>query len=306
MKLLLTGASGLVGFNVARAALAAGHEVVALSGRPSPFATGPVVDFGDERALRAAVAGIAPELIVNAAAMSEPAECERSPALSELLNVELPARLARAATELGARLIHFSSEQVFDGTRAPYRATDPVTPVTLYGRQKAESERRVAEAAPRNSLSVRLPLLAGNSASGRRSLHERLFGSWSEGRPARLYRDELRQPCTAEDVARLVLALAAHPELHGVAHWAGRELLSRFEMGSRIARHFDLPLETCITPALRADDPNGRSRQENLALDCSPLVQSLGRPLESSDALLAELRVPEPYRAWYERTRSTR
>jgi dTDP-4-dehydrorhamnose reductase len=197
-----------------------------------------------------------PDAIVNAAAISEPAQCDADPARSHTINVGLPATLAQISHHVGARFIHLSSEQVFDGSGAPYRIADPVSPPNLYARQKVESEEAVARFAPETASTVRLPLLAGNSLTGRRSLHERLFLMWAAGKRARLYRDEIRQPCSAENVAEMIVELCERtdPTARGILHWAGAAPLSRVEMGLGIARHFNLPAEELIDEAAQADD----------------------------------------------------
>lgn len=303
MKIFLAGASGLVGSNVARVAARRGHEVTAAAGRwgePIPGATRVLhIDLADEPATQRAVLDLFPDAIVNAAAISEPAACEADPARSRALNVELPAALARLAHHLGARLVHLSSEQVFDGTRAPYRVNDPVSPVNLYGRQKVESEELVARFAPAHAVTVRLPLLGGNSLTGRRSLHERLFATWAAGKRARLYRDEIRQPCSAENVAGIVVELCERDDFTGVVHWAGAAPLTRAEMGRRVAEHFKLPAGELIETALRSDDSGGTQRQPDLALDCAVLAGRVKTRQESFDEMLAQLVVPPPCRAWY-------
>lgn len=303
MKLLLTGASGLVGSNVARAAARRGFEVTAITGRFAGAVPGAsrslAVDLADEPAVQRVVLDLFPDAIVNAAAISEPVACDAGPELSQRINVALPAALARLARHLGARLVHLSSEQVFDGLRPPYRVDDPVSPPNRYARQKVESEQEVARFAPEEAVTVRLPLLAGNSLSGQRSLHERLFAAWAAGRSTRLYTDEIRQPCTAENVAEMVVELCERGDVRGVAHWAGAAPLSRLEMGRRIAGHFRIGEEGRIEPARQADDPGGARRQPDLSLDCAPLAGLLKTRQETFAELLARLVVPPPCRQWY-------
>jgi dTDP-4-dehydrorhamnose reductase len=248
--------------------------------------------------MQRAVLDAFPDAIVNAAAISETAACDAQPERSQRLNVALPIALAQLAHHLGARFVHLSSEQVFDGTRAPYRVGDAVTPVNLYGRQKVESENGVARFAPETSVILRLPLLGGNSLGGRRSLHERLFATWSAGGRARLYRDEIRQPCSAENVAEVVIELCERTDFRGPVHWAGAQSLSRVEIGRRIAAHFNIPGDV-IDEALRADDAASAWRQPDLTLDCAPLDGVLKTRRENFDALLERLVVPPPCRAWY-------
>src|SRR4051812_17393330 len=144
MNIFLTGASGLVGGAFAKKAAHHGHRVVGIvssfSGVIEGLADRIVLDAGDRDALTAQIKAAAPDAIINAAGVSEPPKCEADPVRSNLLNVTLPAQLAEIARRSGVRFLHLSSEQVFDGTRAPYAITDPVAPINLYGQQKVESE----------------------------------------------------------------------------------------------------------------------------------------------------------------------
>jgi dTDP-4-dehydrorhamnose reductase len=305
--LLLTGASGLVGSNVASTAARRGFSVIAIVGRHAGEIPGAAhverIDVADGAAVQALALELFPDAIVNAAAISEVPQCEADPARSHAINVALPATLAQIAHHVGARLIHLSSEQVFDGTRAPYRPSDPVAPPNLYARQKVESEQLVARFAPESAATIRLPLLGGNSLTGRRSLHERLFMTWAAGKRARLYRDEIRQPCSAENVAEMIVELCERRDAatRGLFHWAGAEPISRVEMGRRVARHFKLPADELIEEAAQADDarPGVPPRQPSLTLDCAPLAGLLKTRQESFDEMLERHAVPPDCRAWY-------
>ena len=304
MKILLTGASGLVGSAVAEAAHRRGHQVIGIVGRftgsvPGLAQTLPL-DLTDAVALNTAALDLFPDAIVNCAGVSETAVCDADPARSQALNVALPTQLAQIANHVCARFVHISSEQVFDGTAAPYRMDSRPNPINLYGRQKLESERAVAAAAREFAATVRAPLLTGNSPGGRRSLHERLFADWAAGRAARLYRDEFRQPCTAGNLAEVLVELCERGNLLGVFHWAGAEVLSRAELGRRVRAHFKLGEKSApIEEMGRADDPAAARRPANLALDLQPLAGILKTRPETFAAQLDQCIVPPPFRAWF-------
>lgn len=306
MNLFLAGASGLVGSAFARAAARRGHRVIGTVGAyPGPLeglAEKLALDLADEAATTSAVLEVFPEAIVNCAAISVPEQCEANPALAQRLNVGLPALLARLAHHVSARLVHISSEQVFDGRQTqPYTSADRPAPINLYGRQKLESERLVQAAAPEFAVTLRVPLLMGNSPAGQRSHHERLFAEWSAGRTPRLFTDEYRQPCSAENLAEVLLELCERPDLRGVYHWAGTELLSRHEIGRRIREYFKLSEQQAPLQAVaRADNPEAlRKRQACLAIDCHPLAGKLKtRPPSFADQL-AEFSVPPARQSWY-------
>jgi len=306
MKLLVAGASGLVGAAFARAAARRGHAVTGVVGRFAGEIEGLArkisLELTHAAATQSAVLEEFPDALVNCAAVSSPEACDADPARAQALNVALPRTLAELAHHLDARFVHLSSEQVFDGSRStPYAATDPVSPINLYGRQKLASEQAVHAAAPELAVTVRAPLLMGNSLSGARSPHERLFADWAAGRPARLFPDEYRQPCTAENLAEVMLELCERRDLRGVFHWAGAHLMSRLELGQQIRAHFKLSeQEAPIVAVPRADVPAvAAKRPACLALAIGPLAGKLKTRPQPVEDQLAELIVPPPCRGWY-------
>ena len=278
-----------MGSALARAAGKAGAEVIGTVGRWADAVPGTsrLVACAAENPDTAArlVAEFAPDVVVNAAAVAEPSACLQDPERAQRINVDFPAALARATARARPRLIHLSTEQVFDGAGGPYAVHDRPNPLHLYGRQKLESEHRVLAADPAAAV-VRLPLLFGNSLAGRRSVHEKLFEQWAAGRPAALFVDEWRQICTAESVATMLLALAVRRDLAGVFHWAGAERVSRFEMGRAICAHFGVD-EKWIRAQQRADLPEvTAARPRDLAMTAEPLARELGlRPETLAEAV---------------------
>lgn len=311
MNILLAGASGLVGSAFARAAARRGHRVTGVvgsfAGEIEGLARTLRLDLTDEIATTAAVLEAFPEAIVNCAAISVPEQCEANPAQAQAMNVTLPATLARLAHHVSARFAHLSSEQVFDGLSAtPYSAEDPVRPINLYARQKIESERAVHAAAPDFAVTLRVPLLTGNSAAGQRSLHERLLADWAAGKTPRLFVDEFRQPCSAENLAEVLVEICERNDLRGIFHWAGTELLSRHALGVRVRQHFKLTeTQAPIASVTRADVPEAaKKRQPALALEIAPLAGKLKTRPQTLAEQLEELKVPAPVRAWYLSTES--
>lgn len=306
MRIFLTGASGLLGSAFARAAARRGHAVTGIvggfAGELPGLAARRSLDLGDAAVVTAALLEVFPDAIVNCAAISVPETCDADPARAQTLNVALPAVLARLAHHLSARFIHISSEQVFDGNRSTLYAVGAATsPINLYARQKIESEWAVHNAAAQFAVTLRAPLLMGNSPGGKRSTHERLFSDWATGRPVKLYADEFRQTCTAENLAEVMVELCERREVRGICHWAGAELLSRYELGRQIRAHFKLrPADAPITMITRAETPEAaKKRQACLALDLAPLRGLLKTQPQTIEAQLAELQVPAPSRDWY-------
>jgi dTDP-4-dehydrorhamnose reductase len=141
----------------------------------------------------------------------------------------------------------------------------------------------------------------GNSVTGVRSNHERLFAEWSAGRTPKLFTDEIRQTCTAESVAEVMIELCERNDVAGVFHWAGAEPSSRYELGVRVREHFKLsPNQAPLAGVARADVPDvARRRQACLKLAIGPLAGKLKTRPHSLGEQLAELKVPAAVRSWY-------
>ena len=140
MKILLLGKNGQVGWELQRA-LAPLGEVVALDfDSPAPL----TADFSQPESLAATVRAVAPQIIVNAAAHTAVDKAESEPAFARALNAASPAVLAREAAVLGAWLMHYSTDYVFDGSgTTPWLETSPTGPLSVYGATKLEGEETI-------------------------------------------------------------------------------------------------------------------------------------------------------------------
>tara|TARA_B110000003_G_scaffold218692_1_gene218383 strand:- start:1617 stop:2507 length:891 start_codon:yes stop_codon:yes gene_type:complete len=274
MKILLTGVSGLLGHNFALVAAKRGHQIYGLYHRRKPTSRGLSqaikMDLQAPENLTQLCLDLWPDAIVNCAAISSPEQCEQNPNLAEKINVALPQLLAQISTHIGARLIHISTDLVFDGlTDQPYRSTDLPNPSSLYGQCKLMAERAVLEHNPEDPVVLRVPLLMGKSPSEVRSVHEKLLTAVQSGKLVKISRSEWRQPAAADNVAAVMLELCERRDLHGLFHWAGSEHLSRYEIAQRILEHFNYPLD-----AVEAVDSPEEEKQ-CLFFNLEPLVNKI-------------------------------
>ena len=140
MKILLLGKNGQVGWELQRA-LAPLGELVALDfDSPGPLSA----DFSKPESLAATVQAVRPQIIVNAAAHTAVDKCESEPDVARALNAESPAVLAREAQRLGAWLMHYSTDYVFDGSgTTPWVEDSPTGPLSVYGATKLEGEEAI-------------------------------------------------------------------------------------------------------------------------------------------------------------------
>lgn len=305
MQIVVTGASGFLGREVCLAALRRGHSVLAIAGKNAPRLPGEVrtlaLDLSAPAPIESVLLEEFPQAIIQCAALSTIADCDRRPELAHQLNVELPRHLAKLAFHLGAKLVHFSTDMVFAGETGGYQHTDLPEPLHLYGRTKAAGEVEVLRYGREHAAVVRTAIINGNSPAGDRGLHERLFQEWAAGRTTPLYHDEIRQPVGLTNLADVAVELCERGNLSGVYHWAGSEALSRHDVGLRIARHFDLDPARLIRPAARAESADLARRPRDLSLRLHPLLGKLRTPGQPFAEQLAELRVPRGCEDWYER-----
>lgn len=208
--------------------------------RRSPDATGERAEIRDDAAVTKLFRRVRPEVVINTA-YRQGGDGAWETTVGGAENV------ARAAAHVGARLVHLSTDVVFDGRKGvPYVEDDPVSPVTEYGRAKAEAEERVL-AACSDALVVRTSLIVGGSGSAS-SKHEQVALDTA----MTFFEDEIRCPIQVGDLAGALLELAAL-DVVGVLHVAGADAISRADLAELVAG----------CPVLRAPAPVGRP------LDCS-------------------------------------
>ena len=218
MRLHVTGATGYLG-----------SELVRLR----PDASRQRVEVRDGAAVRELFERVRPEVVIHTAYRQD----------EEDVNTAGSENVARAAVDVGARLLHLSTDVVFDGRKgSPYVEADPPSPVTDYGRAKAEAEARVAAAHP-GALLVRTSLLYGGPEPSKHELAAR--------DPAFVFfTNEIRSPIHVTDLAQALLELA-ELDVSGPLHVAGADDVSRAELAELLARR---PVRTAPAPATRPLD----------------------------------------------------
>jgi dTDP-4-dehydrorhamnose reductase len=273
-RLLVTGGSGYLGGAVVGLAEAAGWDPVGTSFRTPGLVR---LDVRDAAAVDRLVAAVRPDCVVHTAYLQDGPEAWAT-------NVDGSANVARAAAAAGARLVHVSTDLVFDGAAGrPYREDDPVGPVIDYGRSKAAAEAAVAAADARAVL-VRTSLIYGG---GTLSGHERRILEVADGRAElAFFTDELRCPVCAGDLARALIALADMP-VSGPLHVAGADGVSRHEF-ARLVAEANGRRGVRLPTALAAQIAPGRPR--DCRLDCSRAAALLGGPLRGVREVLGSRR----------------
>ena len=271
VRLLITGGSGYLGGELVRRAPAAGWD--ATGTRFASPGDGPVLDVRDAAAVERLVGEFGPAAVVHTAYL------QSGPDMADV-NVAGSANVARAAAAAGARLIHLSTDFVFDGEKdGAYREDDEPAPVTPYGESKLAAERAVAAEHPA-ALLVRTSLLYAGPQPGP---HERLVADAIAGTAdVGFFTDELRCPIAVGDLAAALLELL-EGDLRGPLHVAGSETVSRYRFAALVAEAAGLDRER-LRPALSAELPVRRPR--NCALDCSRAAAVLATRLRGPSEVL--------------------
>jgi dTDP-4-dehydrorhamnose reductase len=218
MRLLVVGGSGYLGREVCRVASADGVEVLQVG---HARGVGRALEIRDAAEVERLVGQTSPDAVVNLAYVQDGPDAWG-------VNVDGALNVARSAAAHGIRLVHMSTDVVFDGRKgAPYDEEDTPAPCTDYGRSKAEAERVVSTAAPA-ALIVRTSLIVGGPGC-MPSPHElaALDPTFT------FYVDEVRSPVQVSDLAGALLELAAS-DVAGVLHVAGADDLSRADLAELI------------------------------------------------------------------------
>jgi len=276
MRILLLGKFGQLGWELLRTLPALG-EVTALDY--------PEIDLAHPESLRPVLRAAQPQMIVNATAYTAVDKAEGERELAQAINARAPGVMAEAARELGAALIHVSTDYVFDGEKgSSYVESDPVNPLGVYGISKLDGERAI-EAVGGAHLILRTSWVY----SLRRDSFVTKVLQWSRQQPTlKVVSDQVSNPTWARMLAEIMAQLLARAgeepfgylhERRGVYHLAGDGSCSRLEWAQEILAN-DLRREEQVTreilPALTRDFPTPARRPLFSALDCSKFSQTFG------------------------------
>ena len=284
MRLLVTGASGLLGLNLALEA-SRENEVYGSVNRNllknAPF-TVIQSDLTQPGSLNQLLAESCPDWVVNCAALANLEACEAQPDLAEKLNIELPEKLAYYVAKGGARLVHISTDAVFDGIRGNYSETDQPNPLSKYAQTKLEGEQAVSAANP-EAIIARVNMF-GWSLGGRRSLAEWFLNHLSANQEISGFIDVYFCPLLATDLGNLLIEMLAK-DLQGLYHVVSRDCSNKFNFGVNLARLFGYD-PSLIRPTSLADSELIAERSLNLTLKADKLSKDLGTPPPDLDSCL--------------------
>jgi len=269
MRLLITGTSGLLGLNLA---LEAGNEHPLTGLDRRRLANLPFEQL--EADLLAAgtaeetLERLRPEALIHCAALANLEACEADP--------QLAARLNAACQRRGVKMVHISTDAVFDGTKTgAYVEDDAPNPLSVYARTKLDGEAAVLQANP--AAIVARVNFYGWSMSGTRSLAEFFVNNLQAGKGVAGFTDVSFCPTFVGDLAHLLLAML-EKDLHGLFHTVGATCMSKYDFGVAVARRFGLDASLIAPQSVDRSDLVAR-RAHNLCLSIHKLSTALQAPL---------------------------
>jgi dTDP-4-dehydrorhamnose reductase len=277
MRILITGASGLLGLNLALETTRRHTVFGTVNHHTLKTEAFTVIQTNllAPGAVESLLESTHPDWVIHCAALANLDACEADPLLAKQLNTELPHTLARLVARSGARLLHVSTDSVFNGLRGDYVEADITTPVGVYSRTKLDGELAVADADP-SAIIARVNLF-GWSLTGNRSLAEFFFNNLSIGRHVMGFTDVYFCPLLANDLADIFVKMLER-SLSGVYHVVSSDSLSKYDFGIRLAKRFNLD-SSLINPTSVAQSGLIASRSPNLNLRSDKLAHALGESL---------------------------
>ena len=285
-KLIVTGASGFLGWNICLAAKAEwdvigiGHSHD-ISDFPAPLLS---FDLCDTNGVARLFDKIRPYAVIHAAAQADPNFCQMHPEQTARINVEASENIARLCARFCADCVFTSTDLVFGGDNPPNSESSPLGPVSVYGEQKAEAERRMLEV-NKDVLVCRLPLMFGDAPLHSKNHLIALIDNLLKGKEIALFVDEYRSPVSGLDAAKGILRFIGTSR--GVLHLGGTQRVSRYDFGLAVSRALGAR-EACIKPCHQKDIVMSAPRPKDVSLDSSKAL-ALGWAPDSIEKALGKL-----------------
>ena len=237
MRAIVIGGSGQIGGHLLRTLAASGHEASGTyASVPTPNLTR--LDAADLVGSASWVRSERPDVVFYPAGFTWVDGCERDPARARSANLEQPLNLARAAAEVGARFVMFSTDYVFDGVAGPYAEDAPARPLSVYGTAKRDAEVALDETLGPLGLTIRTSWVFGPERQGKNFAYQ-LAKTLREGKPLVCPSDQVSSPSYGPDVARAAVALAEDGR-SGLIHVVGPDVMGRVEFARALAEGFGL------------------------------------------------------------------
>lgn len=270
-RILLTGADGQLGSELRQ-------RVAMMTAAYTLHATDQAeLDIADPARIEAAIQDFAPDVLINAAAYTAVDQAESQRELAFKVNAEGPANLAKAAQQAGIRMIHVSTDYVFNGQQCrPWKADDPVAPINVYGESKLAGEQAVQRYLP-DAVIIRTAWVYSRYGQNFVKTMIRLM---NERDSLGIITDQIGSPTHAGRLAEILLSAVDQPEFTGICHWTDAGVASWYDFAQSIytlGRERGLVKRDCqINPISTSDYPTPARRPAFSVMDCQRSRAQLG------------------------------
>jgi dTDP-4-dehydrorhamnose reductase len=287
MNILITGASGFLGWNLCQEAKANWQVFGTYFSQSVTISQSTLykIDLRDYQQLKQLFIAINPDVVIHTAAASKPNFCQTNPEESCSINVTASVNIARLCGEYNIPLAFTSTDLVFDGLNPPYQESDRVSPICIYGEQKVTAEQEMLKIYPATAV-CRMPLMFGLPSPVANSFLQGFINSLQAGKTLDLFTDEFRTPASATTAAKGLL-LAIEKKVNGLLHLGGKERMSRYEFGLLLAELLGCD-RSLIRPVKQQDVVMTAPRSPDTSLDSSK-AKGLGYQPRSLEVELRDL-----------------
>ena len=279
MRVLITGINGLLGSNIARIFQERGHTVFG-SGRQSKASVGAAGYFAGDLLQSEVVSDLfektSPDAVIHCVGLADVNRCESDPGLADALNVQTAAGIAQEAARCQCRLLHVSTDHLFDGTRPLRTEAEPPTPLNEYARSKWRGEQAVVAAHPAAAV-IRTSFYGWSPVGHAPTFAEWMHDSLAAQKAITLYTDLY---FNAIEVSALALALeeVLAADFSGVLNIASSERASKYDFGRVMAEVFGFSLQHVTATTFKEDSLQVR-RPHDLSLATTLFRQRFKSPL---------------------------
>ena len=290
MKILITGANGFLGYNLAEQLLEKNFSVIA-TGKGEcrlPFIgqhnfVYESMDFTDPFSIHDVFERVRPDVVIHAGAMSKPDECEMNQMKAYMMNVEGTVQLLINSADVKSFFVFVSTDFVFDGEKGMYDEEDAPRPVNYYGRTKLEAEEAVKNY--ENDWAIaRTVLVYGKNHTGRMNILTLVKEKLEKGEEYSVVDDQLRTPTYVEDLAKAIVSII-EKRAKGIFHISGKDILTPYQMAVKTAEHLGLD-KSLIKKVTAADFSQPAKRPPRTGFRIEKARRELGyEPLSFEEGL---------------------
>lgn len=285
MKILITGAFGQLG-NSLKNFLSINDEVFRTGLNIPTGGKGLQLNIVDKIMLKDIISSVSPDVIINLAALTNVDFCESNPEIAKEVNTNGVQNLVDV---FSGKIIHLSTDYVFDGLKGPYKEEDQINPISVYGKTKYDAEKIVLD--KNNNLVLRANVLYNMFGNNKASFLNWVVNNLKNKNSIKVVNDQFNNPTWTESIAE-ILVNCINKDMSGLYHWGDQDYLSRYDFAIKIAESYNLKsdlIKQISTSQLKQMAP----RPLNGGLDQSKLKKYLNIIPPSINDCLDAIRIKE-------------